>query len=661
MRARRLNKILVLSSVIIAIMFVSNLGMAYFSTMNNIENGRKNETNISNLVTIDETVPIVDGNLESFDGEWDNATLYSNILDSDVNFTIRVKANSTHLFFGISYESSVFVAFNDSNSSQPHSWYAIIFDRNFDEIIGTELSPDDAIVFNYKKEGAVDAFFNGTEPESLILDETNNGEDNTIGAIQTETDYIGEYTVTIEIAKVLNSQDINGEDIALKPSDATPFALIAFYNNTDVFNYTLINKVEWNKLRLEPQHEVYSYVEDLKDFSVITYLSNAVNTEADNFASVGNLLSAYGLDSKVWDHGDFEITTENLADLDLFILTGTQKGLTKDEVSVLKSFVANGGSVLVLANQIKNTSALNDFLRYFGMEIYNSTLYSNNTAINSSLTLTHDALASLEYLQEDTVLSTDDVDRIYYTGSAIRYISDIGESKYLSQEADLYPILSTSGEYFINLGDQGVFNSTEDLTLNDTVVLQSAIELRYGGKLIVSASSDMYNSSCLLKENNRALLLREVQWLLNFQYRINYDNFNVLDPKIEEGEGIRLNISITGDNNTKLENVTVLARVLVLKGLNNEVTLNVSENGIDYNGSIIPDTKASWVDVEILLHKRGYGYNFTELVEISIEKHITTPIELSIVSLIVFLISVGLATVGTIVIKRHKERPDEEN
>lgn len=655
LRARRLNKILLITLLLITTFSVSVLGRAYFSSVSDF-----GKTDLSysknNIVAFDTNEPIIDGDLESYEGEWANATVYSNIIDG-INYTITLKANETHLFFGISYETNLFVSLTETNASIPHTWYAIVFDSNFDKEFGTELVPEDTILFNYQEKDATDATLNGTETNSLALDEDLGGEDNTIGAIQTDL-FVEEYTVTIEIAKELNSGDKEGNDIALNPSDAILFALIPFANHTDVFNNTEVPSLEWNTLRLEPTQEFYTYIENTEDLSVVTYVSDSVRTKRVEFNSIGNMLEAYQLNSQLANKDNFEITTENLNDVDLFIMAGNQKSLTSSQISVLRSYLTNGGSILLIADEVKNESSINEFLRMFNMELYNSTLYSNNTAINESLTFDQTTLAQLQYLQEDSAFTETEFSNIFYTGTAIKNISAYGETILFGQDADLYPILSKEGEFFINLGEKTGYNSTEDIAINN-VTLQTALELKYGGKMIVSASADMYNSSNLVFGSNKMLLLKEIQWLLNFRFRISYENFNVPQTKVKEGNPIEMNISVTGDNDTVLANVKVQGRVLVLKSVVSSVELNASENKIDFYGQIVPETKASWVDIEILMHKRGYGYNYTELVEVLIEKQIEIPIAVDYVSLIVFIASIGLAIIGMITIRRHKIQKEE--
>ncbi|MHA1352455.1 MAG: hypothetical protein ACTSPP_06675, partial [Candidatus Heimdallarchaeaceae archaeon] len=105
-----------------------------------------------------------------------------------------------------------------------------------------------------------------------------------------------------------------------------------------------------------------------------TYVSDSVRTKRVEFNSIGNMLEAYQLNSQLADKDNFEITTENLNDVDLFIMAGNQKPLTSSQISVLHSYLTNGGSILLIADEVKNESSINEFLRMFNMELYNSTL-----------------------------------------------------------------------------------------------------------------------------------------------------------------------------------------------------------------------------------------------------------------------------------------------
>jgi hypothetical protein len=221
----------------------------------------------------------------------------------------------------------------------------------------------------------------------------------------------------------------------------------------------------------------------------------------------------------------------------------------------------------------------------------------------------------------------------------------------------VYASINVTGDYYIDLDKDGSFNSTLDLQLNDSAVLQTGIELQRGGKLIVTASADIFNASSFADASVKYFFLRQIQWLLNFQHRISYDNYNVLDTDIDRGEEVRVNISVSGDNESSLNNVRVWIVVQELKTDIDYQDLSPMGDDFNFNGSIIPTTtknKSKFVDISVRMHLRGYGYNETALSEVFIDPVLGLSNDINIVALIGFIVSLGLVAVGAIALKKYK-------
>ena len=190
----------------------------------------------SKIVYFNNTDPIVDGDLESYEGEWENATVYTSEFGKNhIPVEIKVQANLTHLFIGFSYTSSVYVPINttipigDSYNNESHTWFVLVFDNNYDRLTGSELSPDDCVAINYRIEGAQDSYINGTDDiNSLILDLNVSGEENSYSALTEYEDDFHDHIVSVELVKELKSEDKMGNDVDLSPSDTMSFELIVF-------------------------------------------------------------------------------------------------------------------------------------------------------------------------------------------------------------------------------------------------------------------------------------------------------------------------------------------------------------------------------------------------------------------------------------------------
>ncbi|MCG3223591.1 MAG: hypothetical protein H7647_03925, partial [Candidatus Heimdallarchaeota archaeon] len=169
MRTHKVKGLIFLSTIMLGFVLTSFFGASMSITSPNSAS-QLDQTTTEDLVFLNSTSPIIDGNLTSFEGEWENATVYNTEFGlGNKALTIRVLANETHLFMGINYVSSIFIPVNETIpidedfNNETHTWYTIVFDRNYDGVAGSELTPDDAIVINYRVEGAQDAYINGTK------------------------------------------------------------------------------------------------------------------------------------------------------------------------------------------------------------------------------------------------------------------------------------------------------------------------------------------------------------------------------------------------------------------------------------------------------------------------------------------------------------------
>lgn len=625
----------------------------------------KNQT-----IFFNNTDPIIDGYLDSYPDEWENATILTTSYGTpDTTITIRVQANETYLFMGFSFTIPEYSPINttipsgDSYNNQSHTWFTIVFDNNFDQRIGNELSPGDAIAVNYRAEGAYDCFINGTSPESFVMDINATGFEDAFGFLTQKEDDFHNYEISIEVAKKLNSGDENGHDIRLHESDRIKFLLLAFENETAVYNYTALSShiTAWKSIVLETLHTYFSYVETYDELDILAYISDSSNTATQNLTNIREFLHSYGMNATTVKENEYEFTTPSLEFVDLVILVGSLTDLSEEEIEALRYFAATGGSLLILADGTDAESKINDLLSHFDMEIYNSTIFSKNIAINSSITITGNEIIDLPYLSTSTPLTNQSIDEVVYYGSAINFTDEIGETTIQFQEGDIYSTINVTGDYFIDLDKNEEFNSSVDLSINGSATLQAAVELQRGGKIIVTASAELFSQSTFAQKDNKYFFLREIQWLLNFQNLISIESYNVHETEVIEGEEIHVTVTIKGDNDSVLDDVHVWVTLQTFKTDINSSDLSIMEDGISYNGSIDTDiAPVSFVDVTIRMHKRGYGYNETALYQVFIEPLPRGSIKIDIISLIIFVCSIGLAGIGAFAVKKYKYESDSE-
>jgi len=677
-RTRNLRKLMVVSIYILGLITASFVGIS-FTTATVDENRNQTYSPLVDILILNNTPPVIDGDLESYTGEWENATIQAasfGVGPSRITLTIRVQSNITHLFMGISYVSSIFVPINttipvgDSYNNESHTWYAIIFDNNFDERIGySNDAADDVVLVNYRQDGAQDAYVNGTTINSLVLDLNMTGQENTDSALSTELDDFNDHVVSYEVVKELDSQDTIGKDISVKEGEPLRYMFIVHQNNTALYNHTIIdNKITaWNTIKLETVYDYFSNVDEPSDINILVYVSDTSNTVERNLTNIATLIQAYGFNNSLKKASEgFVITYDRMKNMDLVILVGSHTDLTNDEINDMRYYVATGGSLYILGDTTDQNSKINDLLSNFGFQTYNETLYSKDTGINSTIEIDMNDILNLPYFTETNILTNQSINTIEYQGSAIIFDDDngtliLGEGYYQFQEGDLYASINKSGEFYIDQVKDGVFNSSEDISLNSSASIQAALELQRGGKLLAFASADIFNSTNILKADNKYLFLRQIQWLLNLQHQISYDNFVVEDLTIVEGGNITVSITVRGDENSTIADVQVWIVVLELKvDINKELLISTGDEK-NFNGIIVPASsiKTQFVDVSIRMHKRGYGYNETNLVEVFMEPVLNTGIRIDIIALIIFITSIGLAVIGGLATKRFKVVKEE--
>ncbi|MCK4844468.1 MAG: hypothetical protein KAS95_02230, partial [Candidatus Heimdallarchaeota archaeon] len=448
-------------------------------------------------------------------------------------------------------------------------------------------------------------------------------------------------------------------DISLKQSDALPFALMVFENETALFNETLIHSAvtDWQILKFESLYSTFSYIEDISNLNVTTYISDSSFTAEENLTSIHYLLDTLGMNTTLHNSNTYyTIASSNLEHVNLFILVGSQEDLSDDEIEALRRYVASGGNLLVLGDQRESQSTINLLLRNFGMELYNYTLF-DEIGNNSALTLETDNFADVPYLVQPMEFTNQTVNTIDYFGTAINFTDGYGESIYQFQDGDLYPVASFSGDYYIDVDENGEFNSSLDVVLNETTVVQAALELQRGGKVLACASADLFNTSYIVNNDVKTLLLREVSWMLDFQFQIHYDDFSILDTSTVKGDEINVSISVYGDESAILSDVQVWVVATELKVETDKGNLTALEDGSSFYGAIVPENvKGAFTDITIRMHLRGYGYAETEFIEVYIDLTVESSLPLNVLTFIIFLVSIGLAVFGTLVLRKTKKQ-----
>ncbi|OLS25243.1 MAG: hypothetical protein HeimC2_19190 [Candidatus Heimdallarchaeota archaeon LC_2] len=154
---------------------------------------------------------IMDGNITN--GEWDESYSQTIRMSIGIDISLKTQYTETDAYFLVTFsKNSPGDEINRDPSTGSHDYFGIEFDNNNDgAIMGTEGSPDDMILIDYDRVGALDMY---SHSYHVFIDENNQGTNNVEGQSNDVDGFL-----IYEFRKSLNSTDSKGFDISLKEGD----------------------------------------------------------------------------------------------------------------------------------------------------------------------------------------------------------------------------------------------------------------------------------------------------------------------------------------------------------------------------------------------------------------------------------------------------------
>ena len=194
------------------------------------------------------------------------------------------------------------------------------------------------------------------------------------------------------------------------------------------------------------------------------------------------------------------ITGSLLSDYDILILTNPQTGLTQTEIDAIKSFVDNGGALLICGDYYAyfDPQYYNDITSSYGIEWYDVSVYDDT---------------NYDYRNYYPIIHT------WETNEIARQLSD--NYTYTVKVSGTSLKITNSSVNIIGTGDDDSYakDSSGTVVLSGSeVVVFAAIDLQNGGRIFASGSSSFLKTSSYIYLNfdfdNKFFALEVFEWLL---------------------------------------------------------------------------------------------------------------------------------------------------
>jgi len=215
---------------------------------------------------------------------------------------------------------------------------------------------------------------------------------------------------------------------------------------------------------------------------------------------INDLKNEFGVTVDI--HSAGEVNSTLLSDYDILIIPNPETSYTTDEVEAIKSFIGDGGSLLIMGDWYKyfDPADIENITKDYGIEWLDDSVRddTDNEAGKSYYPVIHTWKTAVGMF-----VSNDGAYQVGYTGTALN-VTGVNDT--------------TKTIYIVGTGDDDTYlYYTTDVTDGDVVVF-AAVDLTNGGRIFVSGSSGLFCDISYPyfygKYNNKDFAMRVFHWLL---------------------------------------------------------------------------------------------------------------------------------------------------
>ena len=454
-------------------------------------------------------------------------------------------------------------------------------------------------------------------------------------------------------------------------------------NKIGEFTYSSVNCSETGTFNVEDP-----YVPDLPRHDEVNILFDLRhNTDNNGIKSKYSGLVNWIQDSefKFSFNEDAHVINSTLAGIDLLIIlepNDSTKNFTIFEIEAITQFVRDGGGLLIAGSADSIFTNVNELIQPFGIHFDNATAMCINSTdlsdpIGENNTLStffvsefmdHPILTENQYVP----LTDEIVPTINYAGPMLEINETwIEESlefydlQVAGEIGDSYVLASGNETTFADENGNGVVDENETIGLNNTLIVLT--ETKNNGRIATIGSANIFNDTQMGRNpENEFFFQRTIQWLTKMYAVIQNSNFDLSTFTLNQGDIINSNVTYIAQNNTLIEGINVTLRVVRSSNIVLEINMETTDNT---NFSCTIDTNEigrGTVYINIVGHKRGYGYNTTTDLYLEVFPPGPEPLDVPIPYIITFALTIIIGLIALTfffvrVVKTPKGTPSEKS
>lgn len=408
------------------------------------------------------------------------------------------------------------------------------------------------------------------------------------------------------------------------------------------------------------------YVPDLprpEDITILFDLSHNNNTTdiALKYSGIANWTNDNNFQLIVND-GD-ELVETTLRYIDVLMILEPDLNFSIPELTDLTSFINHGRSLIIAGSEATASTNAWELTKPFGFQFDNTSARFINATLpaddgeNNTLSsffstdfLDHPLINENQYVP----LTDEIITKIKYTGTLLEYnaswITGFTEESNLTDSDELID------SYSLFYGNESIFadeNGDTKYWLNETTgvnnSLVAAVETSYGSRILGIGSAEILNNTMIGRyEVNDIFFQRALQWVAKMYAVLRSDDYYVSAYDAKIGDLLNSSVSYYAQNDSVIEDINVTLRIWRVARITDSFYMTQINNSY-YEGVInTTNLEKGFVSVNIVAHKRGYGFNITEEVYLEIHPGEATPYHVPILYIITFVITIGIGVLALV-------------
>ncbi|MCK5046813.1 MAG: cupredoxin domain-containing protein [Candidatus Heimdallarchaeota archaeon] len=406
------------------------------------------------------------------------------------------------------------------------------------------------------------------------------------------------------------------------------------------------------------------YVPDLsrpEDITILFDLSHNSNKTdiAIKYSGIANWTNDNGF-LLVVNEDDF-LVVDTLRYIDVLMILEPDEDFTEPEIDVVKIFIENGRSMILAGSEATAFTNINNFTKPLGYQFDNTTARYINTTLpaadgeNNTLSsffstdfLDHPLINENQYVP----LTDEIITKIKYTGTLLEqnasWITGFTEESNITDSdeiIDSYSLFYGNESIFADKNGDSIYWQNETTGVNNSLI--TAIETSFGSRILAIGSADILNNTMVGRyEVNEIFFQRALQWVAKMYAVLRNDDYYISAYDAKIGELINSSVSYYAQNDSVIDNINVTLRIWSALQIRDSFYMTQVNNSY-YEGVIDTNNLSKGIaSVDIIAHKRGYGYNITEEIFLQINPREAVPYDVPILYIITFVITIGIGVLA---------------